>query len=226
MTNKSIFQHRKFEFATTVTVIHFLFTYIGLEGCAYFGIFKKKKLNYGEVLPLSVAFCSFVVLTNISLQYNSVGFYQVLKTSNHVKMAKVLTTPTIVIIQSTLFNVKFSAILKLSLLVTCMGVGVVSVTDFQLNLVGAIVALAGVLAGSFYQIWVGTKQKELGVNSMQLLYYQSFISMLILTVCIPLIDNARELIKYQHTTSSIFWILLSACLAFFVNLYFTPRLMF
>jgi solute carrier family 35 protein E3 len=77
MTNKWIFQQHKFQFATTVTIIHFLFTFIGLEICAIFGLFQKKKLAYSEVLPLSVAFCSFVVLTNISLQFNSVGFYQV-----------------------------------------------------------------------------------------------------------------------------------------------------
>jgi solute carrier family 35 protein E3 len=141
-------------------------------------------------------------------------------------MAKVLTTPCIVILQSAFFKVQFTTIVKLSLLVTCLGVGVVSVTDFQLNAVGAVVALSGVLAGSFYQIWVGTKQKELGVNSyvfvlifsMQLLYYQSFLSVIILSVCMPLLDNARDLYNYRHTTSSIFWIILSACLAFFVNL--------
>jgi hypothetical protein len=30
-----------------------------------------------HVLPLCLSFCGFVVLTNLSLQYNSVGFYQV-----------------------------------------------------------------------------------------------------------------------------------------------------
>jgi solute carrier family 35 protein E3 len=99
-----------------------------------------------------------------------------------------------------------------------LGVCVVSVTDFQLNLIGSLIALSGVFAGSFYQIWVGTKQKELGVNSMQLLYYQSFISMVILTVAVPLIDDAVALYNYQFTTQSVSWILFSAFLAFFVNL--------
>jgi len=40
-------------------------------------MFTPKSLPYTAVLALSVSFCGFVVLTNLSLQMNSVGFYQV-----------------------------------------------------------------------------------------------------------------------------------------------------
>ena len=36
-----------------------------------------KEVNIMAVLPLALAFCGFVVFTNLSLTYNTVGFYQV-----------------------------------------------------------------------------------------------------------------------------------------------------
>lgn len=42
------------------------------------------------MIPLAVCFCGFVVLTNLSLENNSVGTYQV---------AKVMTTPCVLLIQ-------------------------------------------------------------------------------------------------------------------------------
>ena len=41
------------------------------------GLFQPKELRVLDVLPLSLAFCGFVVFTNLSLTYNTVGFYQV-----------------------------------------------------------------------------------------------------------------------------------------------------
>jgi solute carrier family 35 protein E3 len=40
-------------------------------------VFEVKKVALMDVLPLCVSFCGFVVLTNLSLEYNTVGFYQV-----------------------------------------------------------------------------------------------------------------------------------------------------
>ncbi len=39
-------------------------------------MFEVKKVALMDVLPLCVSFCGFVVLTNLSLEYNTVGFYQ------------------------------------------------------------------------------------------------------------------------------------------------------
>jgi solute carrier family 35 protein E3 len=71
-----VFTTDKFNFGTVLTVIHFLTTTVGLEILARSGFFEKKVLSISAVLPLSVAFSGFVVLTNLSLQFNSVGFCQ------------------------------------------------------------------------------------------------------------------------------------------------------
>lgn len=76
--NKLVFGHFKFHFGTLLTVIHFACTSLCLEIGKTFGwIERKSDVSWMKVLPLSMAFCGFVVLTNLSLQYNSVGFYQV-----------------------------------------------------------------------------------------------------------------------------------------------------
>jgi solute carrier family 35 protein E3 len=77
MTNKWVFEKEQFKFGTLLTVIHFLFTFLGLVGCVKARLFVPKKIELKRVMPLCLSFCGFVVLTNLSLQYNSVGFYQV-----------------------------------------------------------------------------------------------------------------------------------------------------
>lgn len=82
-------------------------------------------------------------------------------------------------------------------------------------------ALVGVIVTSFYQVWVGEKQKEFQVNSMQLLYYQAPLSALILFGCLPLIEPpwAENGLVYQKWYfSDIVLILLSSIIAFLVNL--------
>jgi solute carrier family 35 protein E3 len=77
MTNKWVMTKDGFVFGTLLTVIHFVFTFLGLIVCVKAGLFTPKKIPLAQVMPLCVSFCGFVVLTNLSLQYNSVGFYQV-----------------------------------------------------------------------------------------------------------------------------------------------------
>ena len=49
-----------------------------------------KPLRISDVAPISLAFTGFVVFNNLSLQYNAVGVYQILK---------VMTTPVILMVQ-------------------------------------------------------------------------------------------------------------------------------
>jgi len=67
---------------------------------------------------------SFVVFNNLSLQYNSVGFYQLMK---------VLTTPVVVVLQNFMYGVDLPAQLKLALVPVCLGVALATVNDFSFN---------------------------------------------------------------------------------------------
>ena len=83
---------------------------------------------------------------------------------------------------------------------------------------GTLVAIAGVLVTSFYQIWVGTEQKDLEANALQLLYYQAPVAALMLVPVIPLLDDMALLREYEVTSSTLGLLVASCSVALFVNL--------
>lgn len=105
LLNKWIYTHYGFP-NMTMTCIHFIFTTIGLLLCHQVGIFQPKSLPVLKMLPLSLTFCGFVVFTNLSLQNNTVGTYQ---------LAKSMTTPCIIAIQTFFYAREFSIKVKLTL---------------------------------------------------------------------------------------------------------------
>lgn len=90
----------------TLTAVHFAVTWLGLLLCSALGIFRRKDLPVLRVLPLCLAFCGFVVFTNLSLENNTVGTYQ---------LAKAMTTPCIVLIHTYMYNRPYSHMIKLTL---------------------------------------------------------------------------------------------------------------
>jgi solute carrier family 35 protein E3 len=72
--NKSVFQCG-FEFTTTLTWLHTLFTMVGMALMAHAQIFEPKR-----DLPLACSYVGYIMCGNLSLQLNSVGLYQVRST--------------------------------------------------------------------------------------------------------------------------------------------------
>ena len=181
--NKILFQNYGMAFSTFVTAMHFIVTSLGTFCCEWLGVYEPKKLNHLDVLPITIAFCGFVVFNNLSLQYNSVGFYQLMK---------VMTTPVIVILQYLLYGVKEDPRLIMSLVPVVIGVALATVNDFSFNLYGAFWAIAGIFSTSFYQLFVKSKQDSLGANSWQLLKYQAPQASIVVFVMTPFLDDATE----------------------------------
>ena len=105
MLNKALFTHPKFP-SMNLTCIHFTMASIGLKICLQFDVFNARPLPLKGMLPLSLAFCDFVALTNVSLQYNAVGTYQLIE---------VLTTPCIMFIHTMFYRKRFSIGIVLTL---------------------------------------------------------------------------------------------------------------
>lgn len=196
--------------------LHFLTTSIGIYICYLMGVFKRKTIHILEILPLSLCFCGFVVFTNLSLENNTVGTYQLCKT---------LTTPFIMLIQTKFYSKQFSTRIKLTMLPIILGVLINSYYDISFNFSGAVYASAGVLVTSFYQILVGSRQKDLNISSLQLLLYQAPLSaffLLILTLIFepPWDADSGILVagNFEWTPASSLLILASSSTSFFVNI--------
>ncbi|NWW80902.1 S35E3 protein, partial [Climacteris rufus] len=195
----------------SLTLVHFAITWLGLYLCQALGAFSPKSLQPAQVLPLALSFCGFVVFTNLSLQSNTIGTYQ---------LAKAMTTPVIVVIQSVAYGKTFPLRIKLTLVPITLGVFLNSYYDVKFSVLGMAFATLGVLVTSLYQVWVGAKQHELQVNSMQLLYYQAPMSSAMLLFIIPFFEPVfgEGGIFGPWTLSAVIMVLLSGVIAFMVNL--------
>ncbi|KAF4666132.1 hypothetical protein FOL47_004245 [Perkinsus chesapeaki] len=198
-----------FTWATTLTVMHFLVTFIGLCLCVMSGQFAYKPISVRSVLPLCVAFCGFVVFNNLSLQYNTVGTYQLMK---------VMTTPVIVVIQYICYSTTLPLIQLLALVPICLGVILATATSVEVNPLGIFFGVAGILSTSLYQIWVKTKQDELKCSSQQLLLYQAPLSALMLMLVVPMADDITTLMRFDWYTYAGCLVIASSGMAFLVNL--------
>ncbi|CAE1257648.1 SLC35E3 [Acanthosepion pharaonis] len=194
----------------TLTCIHFLLTTAGLFICQKLNVFQPKRLPLRDMLPLAASFCGYVVTTNLSLQHNTVGTYQLIKA---------MTTPCIIFIQTQFYNRNFSLYIKLSLIPITVGVFLNSYYDMKYSHFGIFYATVGVLVTSLYQVWVGEKQHELQVNSMQLLFYQAPLSTLMLLVLVPFFEPFLNFhVFHSWNWPAALTIILSGIVAFLVNL--------
>lgn len=208
--NKWIYVHYGFP-NMTLTLVHFVITWLGLYLCQKMDIFSPKSLSIRRIVWLALSFCGFVAFTNLSLQNNSIGTYQ---------LAKAMTTPVIILIQTLYYKKTFSTKIKLTLVPITLGVILNSYYDVKFNLLGTVFASLGVLVTSLYQVWVGAKQHELQVNSMQLLYYQAPLSSSFLLCIVPLFEplTGDGGIFGPWSIPALATVLFSGVVAFLVNL--------
>ncbi|MBN3287287.1 S35E3 protein, partial [Polyodon spathula] len=208
--NKWIYVHHGFP-NMTLTLIHFVVTWLGLYVCQKLDVFAPKRLHPTKIILLALSFCGFVVFTNLSLQNNTIGTYQ---------LAKAMTTPVIIVIQTVYYKKTFSSKIKLTLIPITLGVLLNSYYDVKFNFLGILFATLGVFVTALYQVWVGAKQHELQVNSMQLLYYQAPMSSAILLTCVPFFEpfTGEGGVFGPWSAPALGMVLLSGLIAFLVNL--------
>jgi solute carrier family 35 protein E3 len=206
--NKYIFSHCKIQ-TMTLTAIQMAFTSLGLIICLQMNTFVRKSVPIIKVLPLSIAFCAFVVFTNLSLEYNTIGTYQ---------LFKVLTTPVVALISWQYYKTKYSRMVILTLMPVVVGVCTHSVNDIKLTLFGTIIASLGVAAASLYQVWVGERLKELDMNSQQLLFYQAPLSAILLVPLIFYMESFPTYLTNEKRQTALAAVIASGITAFVVNL--------
>ncbi|KAL0256735.1 hypothetical protein SLS55_009132 [Diplodia seriata] len=199
--SKRIFSDPQMHDAQVIfTIWHFACTAIVLwvSTRAPFRAFKPIRLPLRDVLPICVMFTSYVILGNLSLTYNSIGFYQ---------LAKVMTTPVVVLITFIMFRTPISVYKALAIGCICAGVSLTNSNSAQSNPFGAIVSGMAVTVTAFYQIWIGKKIEDLDVSAQQLLMNQAPISAFLLVFCVPVLDRVPD---FSTIPSEVYWSLLAS----------------
>ncbi|GLC46340.1 hypothetical protein PLESTM_001860200 [Pleodorina starrii] len=216
--NKLVFAVYKFKFVTTLTLIHTIFTWMGMLLLEHLGFFESKKFSQRQLAPLALGYIGYIVLNNLSLNLNTVGLYQLLK---------ITIAPTVIALEFLMFRKTQSFRILLSVLVVCVGVAVAAVTDKVAisNVIGMLVGLTSVVVTGLYQIWVGSKQKELQANSSQLLLAYTPQAMCFLVVLSPLLDDfgvpeagPDTVLGYRYTPGAVAAIAISGMLGVLVSL--------
>ncbi|KDD75625.1 hypothetical protein H632_c585p1 [Helicosporidium sp. ATCC 50920] len=216
--NKSVFAVFEFNFTYALTFIHTVFTMIGMQIFLRFNVFELKQVPRRRLIPLAAAYVGYIVLCNLNLNLNPVGFYQI---------TKIVVAPAVLGIEALWYGRRSSSRVTMAVLVVCLGVALATITDPQLssNAVGLVVGFGSVAATALYQIWAGVMQRELGLGSMQLLHQYVPLATLMLgglTVVAEPVGWGNPvrgtLLGYTPTTAAVVAILVSAALGLLVNL--------
>lgn len=129
--NKALISTLGFPFATTLTSWHLMVTFCTLHVAQRLRFFEPKAIDGQTVVLFGLLNGTSIGLLNLSLGFNSIGFYQ---------MTKLAIIPFTVLLETIFLKKRFSETIKFSLLVLLLGVGIASVTDLKLNCLGSVLS--------------------------------------------------------------------------------------
>ncbi|XP_058179679.1 UDP-xylose transporter 3 [Rhododendron vialii] len=209
--NKALISTLGFTFATTLTSWHLLVTFISLHAALWMKLFEHKPFDPRAVMGFGILNGTSIGLLNLSLGFNSVGFYQ---------MTKLAIIPFTVLLETIFFRKKFSRNIQLSLGVLLLGVGIATVTDLQLNVLGSVLSLLAVVTTCVAQIMTNTIQKKFKVSSTQLLYQSCPYQAITLFITGPFVDwllTNQNVFAFKYTPQVLAFIVLSCMISVSVN---------
>ncbi|KAA3468786.1 putative membrane protein [Gossypium australe] len=205
--NKALMSNLAFPFATTLTSWHLMVTFCTLHAAQRFNLFENKSIDIKTVMLFGILNGVSIGFLNLSLGFNSIGFYQ---------MTKLAIIPFTVLLETVFLKKQFSQKIKLSLFLLLLGVGIASITDLQLNFVGTILSLLAIATTCL----TNTIQKRLNVSSTQLLYQSAPFQAAILFVSGPLVDQfltKQNVFAYKYSPIVLAFIVLSCIISVSVN---------
>jgi solute carrier family 35 protein E3 len=196
-----------FTYANTILTVHFLTTASLVNLAALCGFHTPKRLPLMQYVMLSVAQVGSVALVNLSLLYNSVGMYQVLKFCN---------IPVICLVEFVFLRTVYSLETYLALVGIVIGVCMTTATEIKFSGLGLGFGLAGTVATAAYQVLNKNIQKDFEVNAMQLLQYESWFTAF-WSFLLALVADDSGLSHYEWTGGAVALIGLGGLCAFGVN---------
>ncbi|RWR79214.1 UDP-galactose transporter 2-like protein [Cinnamomum micranthum f. kanehirae] len=212
IVNKALMASYGFSFATTLTGLHFATTTLMTVILRWLGYIQASHLPLSELLKF-VIFANFsIVGMNVSLMWNSVGFYQI---------AKLSMIPVSCVLEIVLDKIRYSRDTKLSIVVVLLGVAVCTVTDVSVNAKGFIAAFIAVWSTSMQQYYVHFLQRKYSLGSFNLLGHTAPVQAATLLVLGPFLDfwlTNKRVDKYDYNVTAVFFIVLSCTIAVGTNL--------
>ncbi|KAG8383428.1 hypothetical protein BUALT_Bualt04G0012200 [Buddleja alternifolia] len=212
IVNKALMATYGFTFATTLTGLHFAATTIMTLILKYLGYIQSSHLPVSDLLKF-VLFANFsIVGMNVSLMWNSVGFYQI---------AKLSMIPVSCFLEVVLDRVQYSRDTKLSILVVLLGVAICTVTDVSVNAKGFIAAFIAVWSTALQQYFVHHLQRKHSIGSFNLLGHTAPPQAASLLLLGPVMDywlSEKRIDAYHYTCTSVMFIVLSCSIAIGTNL--------
>lgn len=210
--NKALMDIYGFGFATTLTGMHFTTTTLMTVVLRWMGYIHPSHLPFHELLKF-VLFANFsIVGMNVSLMWNSVGFYQI---------AKLSMIPVCCFLEVVLDKVRYSRDTKLSIALVLLGVGVCTVTDVSVNGRGFLAAFIAVWSTSFQQYYVHYLQRKYSLGSFNLLGHTAPAQAASLLLLGPFLDfwlTSKRVDSYDYSLTSVVVIFVSCVIAIGTNL--------
>ncbi|VVA37277.1 PREDICTED: UDP-galactose transporter 2 [Prunus dulcis] len=212
IVNKALMATYGFSFATTLTGLHFATTTLMTVVLRWLGYIQPSHLPVSELLKFMI-FANFsIVGMNVSLMWNSVGFYQI---------AKLSMIPVSCLLEVVLDKIRYSRDTKLSIGVVLLGVGVCTVTDVSVNAKGFIAAFIAVWSTSLQQYYVHFLQRKYSLGSFSLLGHTAPAQAGSLLLLGPFLDywlTSKRVDAYDYNFTSLMFIFLSCTIAVGTNL--------
>jgi solute carrier family 35 protein E3 len=217
--NKAVLSVVGFRFTVALTCLHTIATLITIRLLCVAGLITPKKLPRRPVLALAGAFTGYIVLCNVSLFLNTVGFYQ---------LTKIAIAPTVLIIDAVLTHKIPRLNVTACVGLVCVGIGLATLSDTQVmtNLPGLAVGVVSVIVSAQYGVWIGSITKVHEVTSMQLLEQYLPSASTAMALCVPLESlmlaitdpQAPNLLTFPYSKFAIAAIALSSILGVVVTL--------
>ncbi|KAL7089877.1 hypothetical protein ACP275_12G004200 [Erythranthe tilingii] len=212
LVNKALMATYGFTFATTLTGLHFAATTVMTFILRSLGYIQSSHLPTSEIIKFVIVANFSIVGMNVSLMWNSVGFYQI---------AKLSMIPVACLLEVVLDKMRYSRDTKLSILVVLFGVGICTVTDVSVNAKGFVAAFIAVWSTSMQQYYVHFLQRKHSIGSFDLLANTAPPQAASLLILGPFMDywlTEKRVDAFNYTFTSVMLITLSCAIAIGTNL--------
>eukprot|EP00268_Persea_americana_P014490 TRINITY_DN16455_c0_g1_i1.p1 TRINITY_DN16455_c0_g1~~TRINITY_DN16455_c0_g1_i1.p1 ORF type:complete len:394 (+),score=60.51 TRINITY_DN16455_c0_g1_i1:67-1248(+) len=211
LMNKLVLGKVGFNYPIFLTFIHYVLSWFLMAILNVFSLLpaspSTKSTSASSLIALGIVMSLSNGLANVSLKYNSVGFYQ---------MAKIAVTPTIVLAEFVFFSRRVTSQKVLALTVVSVGVAVATVSDLQFNLFGACMALAWIVPSAINKILWSNLQQQDNWTALSLMWKTTPITLLFLLALMPWLDPPGVLsFKWDFNSSAA--IFSSAALGFLLQ---------